>query len=72
MGDWIRLNRQGAQPEEILTVRSNIVMTYRGNLYRVTKIVHADPAARYDTTRSIDGVVHRHLSVYLWRCDQPR
>jgi hypothetical protein len=46
IGDWIRLNRQGAQPEEVLTALGNIVATYRRNLYHATKMVHADPAAR--------------------------
>jgi hypothetical protein len=38
-GDWIRENRQGAQPEQIREVRGNVVVTSRGRVYHVGKIV---------------------------------
>ena len=40
-GDMIRENRIGATVEEVMTVRGNIIETYSGNTYHITKVVRA-------------------------------
>lgn len=41
-GEKIRLNRQGAQIETVVSQRGNMVTTNKGNSYHVTKVVAAD------------------------------
>ena len=40
-GDMIRENRQSAQAEMVMRVTENMVTTYSGNTYHITKIVRA-------------------------------
>jgi hypothetical protein len=44
-GDKIKENRQGARTETVLSQTENVVETYEGNRYHITKIVRAGSGA---------------------------
>jgi hypothetical protein len=43
-GDLIRENRQLAPVEEVMSVNGNMITTYAGRMYHVTKIVLVEAA----------------------------
>jgi hypothetical protein len=45
-GDKIRLNRQLAETETVMCQTENVVETYEGHTYHVTKVVALDPSVR--------------------------